>query len=149
MKTNPVVLLMTFLVTAGLPAMADSIRACPSWQVTVVDEKGAPMGNVSVTQEWGCDVAGTMVIETANAMTDGKGKTALPERFLKPPDERTFKKWVMQLNSPNRTRPWTTLTIWKQGYALTRVSALSNPNVVWTRDGLETRVVLPRWKPGS
>jgi hypothetical protein len=117
--------------------------------VTVVDEKGAPVGNASVTQEWGCNVGGEMVLATTNTVTDAQGKVTLPERFLEPSDEKAFKKWVVQINSPARTRPWTTITVWKKGYEITRVSMLNSSKVVWTKGGLETRVVLPQWKPGS
>lgn len=150
MKTNLVVILGAILLHAGFPVgAADSIRACPPWQVTVVDEKGAPLGNASVTQEWGCNVGGEMVLATTNAVTDAQGKVTLPERFLEPSDEKAFKKWVVQINSPERTRPWTTITVWKKGYEITRVSMLNSSKVVWTKGGLETRVVLPQWKPGS
>ena len=150
MNMNLVVVLVALLLNVSfLASAADSIRACPPWQVTVVDEQGAPVGNASVTQEWGCDVGGEMLMETTNAVTDAKGQLALPERFLEPTDEKAFKRWVVQLNSPERTRPWTTITVWKKGFEITRVSMLNDPKVVWTRDGLETQVVLPRWKPGS
>ena len=150
MKMNLVVLLAALLLKSGFcAAAAESIRACPPWRVTVVDAKGAPIGNVSVTQEWGCNVGGEMVMGTTNAVTDAKGQVTLSERFLEPPNETAFKKWVVQLNSPDQTRPWTTITLWKKGFEITRVSMLNDPRVVWTRNGLETRVVLPQWKPGS
>jgi hypothetical protein len=153
MKAILTLVCLAVSLVAGFSAagvIPEKIRACPPWLVTVVDADGRPIPGAKIVQEWGCNFDGEIVMATTNAVVDGAGQVKLEARYLEvPPAMGPVKEFIVRLNSPGGLTPWNTLTVAKPGYETTRLSVLRNPNVEWSRDGLRTKVVLPRWKPGS
>ena len=137
------VLLSLFLLVSTILGYAEEVRVCPPWQLTVVDEKGKPVADCAVVQEWGYTFINASTNYATNVVTDAAGSLALPERWAVSPIEVSkFKKLLERHLQGQSEGPWATLFVWKKGYEGVRVHAWGDANVVFTPKGLRSKIVL-------
>ena len=131
------------LAASAVAVRAAELRACPPWQVAVVDEQGKPLDGCAVVQEWNCKFPAGFVARTTNAVTDAEGRVALPERWLSPPPPaKGVNGFLDKLSAPPPPDPTANIFVWKRGFAPVRVFSRRDVNVLLTRDGFQSKVVL-------
>jgi hypothetical protein len=131
-----------------IPARGAEILACPAWEITVVDESGKPMAGCAVVQEWGCQFRGGYADGSAAGLTDAAGKVQFPARNVSPPPMPPGKKVQRGIDRPVDQRPAASVTVSKSGCKFEWLRSRNEPRNVYTREGIQTRVVLKREKPG-
>ena len=140
--------LVSVLLFLGVPARGAEVMACPPWEITVVDESGKPMAGCAVVQEWGCQFRHDYVAGSAAGLTDSAGKIQFPARSVSPPTESRGKKVQRGIDRPPDRRPAASVIVSKAGCKFEWLQSRNEPRNVTTREGLRTRVVLKREKPG-
>lgn len=137
----------TFLFLC-IPARGAEILACPAWEITVVDASGKPMPGCAVVQEWGCHFKGGYSDGSAAGLTDAEGKVQFPARNVSPPPDVRGKKVQRGIDRPVDQQPAASVTVSKSGCKFEWLHSRNEPRNVYTRDGIRTKVVLKREKPG-
>ena len=134
---------LAILAAGAVLARAEELRVCPPWRVTVTDESGKPLAECAVLQEWNCKFTYGFVAHTTNAVTDAEGRVLLPERWLTVPvPEKRFERIIDKLSVPPAPAPNANLFIWKRGYEPVRIFSRRDSNVLLTRAGFQSKVVL-------
>ena len=131
-----------------VPARGADVLVCQSWEITVVDESGKPMAGCAVVQEWGCQFRDGYVDGSAAGLTDAEGKVQFPARSVGPPPKVSGKKVQRGIDWPPDRRPAASAIVSKSGCKFEWLKSVNEPRNVYTRDGIRTRVVLKREKPG-
>lgn len=136
------------LLFLSVPARGADVSVCPAWEITVVDESGKPMAGCAVVQEWGCQFRGGYSDGSAAALTDASGKVQFPARSVSPPPVVSGKKAQRGLDRPVDQRPAASVTVSKAGHKFEWLQSRNEPRNVYSQEGIRTRVVLKREKPG-
>src|ERR1051325_4888475 len=111
-------------------------RACPPWEVVVVDEEGKPMPGCAILQEWNCKFEHRFVTRSTNAVTDAEGRVLLAERWLPgPPERKGVDRMLENLSVKVEPEPSANVFVWKRGYEAVRVFSRRDPKVLVTRNG--------------
>ncbi len=133
--------LLLFLVS-GLVCIAENFRCCPPWQVAVVNQEGKPLADCTVIQEWGYNFGDLATNFTATVTTDAKGHALLPGRWLSRTGGSPLKKLANDLSLRPDVGPWASLFVWKQGYDHQMIMLKNDSRVLYTTNGVYSRIVL-------
>ena len=106
------------------------------------------MAGCAVVQEWGCQFRDGYVDGSAAGLTDADGKIQFPARQVSPPPRSSGKKVHRGIGGPLDRRPAASVIVSKAGHQFEWLHSGNQPRNVHTRDGVRTRVVLKREKPG-
>ena len=106
------------------------------------------MPGCAVVQEWGCQFRGGYSDGSAAGLTDAEGKVQFPARNVSPPPEVRGKKAQRGIDRPLDQQPAVSVTVSKSGCKFEWLKSRNEPRNVYTREGIRTKVVLKREKPG-
>jgi hypothetical protein len=124
-----------------LPCLASEYRCCLPWDVLVVNEKGQPLANCTVVQEWGYSFGRNATNFTDQTVTDKSGRVRLPQRGVAYPislGEQLAKRLTVQPG----LGPWANIYVWKTGFEGQLVYPKHDNRVDYTTNGLFSRIVL-------
>jgi hypothetical protein len=137
---------LVFLVVSSLLGLAAEYRCCLPWEVVVVNEQGQPLPSCTVVQEWGYNFGQNATNFTDSVTTDTAGRVRLPQRGVAYP-KSTAEKLADRLTVRPGLGAWANVFVWKTGYDGQFVYIKHDSRVVYTTNGLFSRIVLRPTQP--
>lgn len=132
---------LLWLALSTALAFAEDYRCCLRWDVQVVDDRGQPLPQCTVVQEWGYNFGNIATNFTEQASTDKAGRVRLPERGVAYPIS-TVEKVIDRVTVRKGLGAWANIFVWKEGFEGQFVYSKNDARAVYTTNGIFSRVVL-------
>ena len=107
----------------------------------MVNEQGQPLPNCTVVQEWGYNFGNNATNFSEQVTTDNAGRVRLPQRGVAYP-KSTAEKVADRLMVRPGLGAWANVFVWKSGYDGQFVYLKHDSRVLYTTNGLLSRVIL-------